>query len=202
MASLQRAGDPVLEDFFEWRRGATKLGIIHRSPQANQPFLPYTSIVEYFEEPDQIERLLRALFYDRDPTQLPNAQAIKQTHARVFCILLCTGRGPLIEHFTRYAGLDDRHLPFEDPPKNFPTTPEEPYFFNTFQERQWEFCAPEIEYREDIHFGAREVLPIIAIKQIGGGGSAYAYKIVLHSAYNQLLRERVGDVVCLPPCKL
>jgi hypothetical protein len=69
----------------------------------------------------------------------------------------------------------------------FPTSTNDPRFFQRFCEEQWRFSAPVFLYNDtNLHFEANRILPIISKDKLAGGGSAVLHQIKLHKAYNKL----------------
>ena len=119
---------------------------------------------------------------------------VREHYLQSFAILLCIGQGRFIHHFIKYNSLRDQKLPYHTKPDNFPfTTPD---IFEDFKRGQWQFCASKLEYKMDSCFKEEEILPITYKDQIGEGGSAIIYKIVIEGDYNSLLPS--GHVI--PVC--
>ena len=193
MAGLQRDDDPAIQEFHLWRKRIGQSGIgIAGGDRVDCTFIPYSSVVTYLNQDDRVESLVRAIFKDADPGKAPDADTIRKSHARVFCILLSISKGRFITHFIEYQLVDSR-LPHEDQPKTFPVDSGDTKFWDSFYERQWEFSAREFTYGISLHIDAKEcILPIIEMEEIGDGGSAVIYKIKLHEDYDSLEQQ-----VCL-----
>lgn len=116
--------------------------------------------------------------------QAVDANYVRDHYLQSFAILLCIGQGHLIRQFQKEDALQDQKLPHRTQPSDFPST--DPGVFEEFQAKQWQFCAPTLKYGMDAHFKDDDILPILRREQIGEGGSAIVYKIVLDDEYNAL----------------
>ena len=150
-------------------------------------FIPRTRLQAYLGQYDQVEKLLSALFGDEDPmSNPPDAGTIRQSYSKIFCILIAIGKGRFINHFIEH-GIEDRYLPFQSHPGNFPSATSDSSFFTTFYQQQWKFCVPELHKCFNKRFDANEwILPIKRKEELDHGGSAATYKIEVHEAYDQL----------------
>lgn len=181
----QRDHDLAIVRFHEWRGKAQVKGTGDASLDLKHPFVPSSKVQAYFQDIDNIERILAALY---GPSELPiDAQEIKRKYAKVFCILLLIGKGCYIDSFLSRGNLSDNHLPFYERPQSFPpSSSTAPDFFEAFFDRQWEFCTPDFEQNMNKNFEAKEILPIISKQELAGGASANIYEIELHEEYNLL----------------
>ena len=187
--ALQEVDQPdhklAITKFHEWIKEAQEMGSGDASLDLKHPFVPSSKVQAYFQDIDNIEQILAALY---GPSELPiNAQEIKRKYAKVFCILLLIGKGCYIDSFVSHGNLSDNHLPFYEQPQSFPpSSSTAPDFFERFHNRQWEFCTPDFEQDMNKKFEAKEILPIISKKELAGGASANIYRIELHEEYNLL----------------
>ena len=189
MAGLQYDDDPVIQDFHTWRERAGQIGIANDGSQrVERTFVPYTCIDAYLNSDGRLESLIRAIFPDVDPGKLPDAETIRESHLKVFCILLSIAKGRYITHFIE-NWLTDSKLPHQDRPKFFPVDSRDAKFWESFYDRQWEFSVTKFAYNTGLHFDARWILPIIEMEEMGGGGSAVIYKIKLHEDYDSLAQH-------------
>ena len=184
MAALQSDYHPVIQDFISWVR-KNQITEASANPESKRSFIPYPALDDYFGRPGRMRKLLEVVLPDKDISFLK--YKVQESYLAIFCILILSGKGRFIHWFVCHSNLSDRHLPFEVCPPHFPVDTSDPNFFESFYQHQWQFCAPEITYNEDLRFEAKEwILPIIEKEEIGGGGSAIIYRIILHEAYNKL----------------
>jgi hypothetical protein len=177
--------DPVIQEFINWVGNDSSRGILGPAPEVNCPFMPDPKLETYFRNHRKVREILRALFPDGDLPVGP--EWIGRKCAKVFSILLLIGKGEFIAHFIKHESLRDNYLPFKSRPIDFPTATNDPRFFESFYKQQWTFCAQVFQYNEiDMRLDKDRILPIIHKEKIAGGGSAVAYKIILHAAYNRL----------------
>ena len=184
MCPVQPDNRPTLQAFHQWVKSVRCTSSDDTGSQSLRSFVPLPRVQAYFKtQRSSVQKILEEIFPDRDPPV--DIETIERSYSRVFCILLLIGRGCYIESFVDYESLSDQHLPFdESAPTAFPKSANP--FFSAFYEQQWEFCAPLFEDMMQRRFGPKVILPIILKEKIDGGGSAIAYKIVLHQAYNWL----------------
>ncbi|KAL8793424.1 MAG: hypothetical protein Q9195_004010 [Heterodermia aff. obscurata] len=149
-------------------------------------FVSHRTLDDYFDRVDVLENLLRAHFPDGDRlVERIDVGQIKRSYARIFCLLIVIGKGEFIIHFTEY-GISDRHLPLSrHKPDGFPTDPADSRFFETFLQRQWQFCVPELKVMNGRRFDPSEwILPIRMVKRLGEGVSADIYQVEVHGYYD------------------
>ncbi len=186
--------------FHQWIEKAREMGSGDASLDLKHPFVPSSKVQAYFQDIDNIEKILAALY---GTSELPvDAQEIKRKYAKVFCILLLIGRGRYINSFVRRDNLSDGHLPFDGRPPSFPpSSSTAPNFFEEFCDKQWGFCTPVFEENMFKGFETKEILPIIYRRKLAGGGSATTYEIKLHDEYNLLNPESKVEGVSWSPCR-
>ena len=179
----------AIQGFHQWIEEAQVKGTGDASLDLKHPFVPSSTVQAYFQDINNIEKILAALY---GPFESPvDAQEIKRKYAKVFCILLLIGRGRYIDSFVKYDNLSDNHLPFEGRPQSFPpSSSTAPYFFERFCDQQWALCTPVFRENMDKEFKAKEILPIIEEQKLVGGGSATTYKIKLHDEYDLLSESK------------
>lgn len=184
-----------IQDFIAWVDKKRCLG--RRGPRLSIdcPFLPYTELEAYLDDRG-IGKLLIALFPD-DHLDKKEIDHIRRRYSKVFSILLLIGKGLFIKRFIKFSSLSDSRLPFESWPANFPKATNDALFFNSFQAEQWMFCAQIFEHSIDSRFADDLILPIIEKSELGHGGSAFVYKVVLHEAYNILNPKKTSESVIL-----
>ncbi len=186
--------DPTIQHFHQWVKRSRSMGSGDAQVNCNCPFLPYLELENYFGDHYRVQKLLRALFRDRAESPV-GPDEIRENYSKVFFILLLIGKGCYIEHFVHHDDLRDQHLPLKTPPESFPIAPTDPNFFDSFYQKQWEFCAPIFHDNMNKIFGDREVLPITHKERLRTGGSATTFKIILHPYYNQLTPKRNTEEV-------
>jgi hypothetical protein len=180
--------EPRLQRFFQFVEDKSQPGIC-ADESKTAVFLPETDLQEYFADDDQLLGILKLIF--ENPTTLPiRLRSIRSRYTKVFAILLCVDRGDYIPHFEHYDSLSDEKLPFDQPPDHFPSEITAPSFFKDFQERQWRFCAPRLNFGRSKFWQPARVLPITSKEPLGTGGSATTFKIVVHPEYNELDANR------------
>ena len=190
MAGLQNDDNSVIQDFHTWRKSTGQIGSGNDGFQrVERTFIPYTSVEAYLNQEGRLESLIRAIFPDDDPGKLPDAETIRDSHLKVFCILVSIAKGRYINHFIE-NWLNDSNLPLQDRPSTFPEDSRDTKFWESFYDRQWEFSVKKFAHNTGLHFDARGwILPIVEMKKIGGGGSAVIYKIKLHEDYDSLVQH-------------
>ena len=147
-------------------------------------FIPQSKLKNYLGFSDRVENLLDAVL---NPEERPSVAAkyIRDNYLRTFAILLCIGQGQWISHFRQHRSLLDDKLPYDTEPANFPYSPN-PDLVTDFKAEQWQFCAMALQYDMQDRFNPEVILPIRSKEEIGSGGSAIIFKIVVDEAYNSL----------------
>jgi hypothetical protein len=107
----------------------------------------------------------------------------------VLSILLWSGWGDTIHKFMPNPNLADDKLPFYDKPALFPDSPEDA-LWEDFNEHQWKFCAPKIEYYRRIDWDARLVLPFVRAEKLGEGSSGTTYRIDVQPSHDLLFDDQ------------
>ncbi|KAL8718573.1 MAG: hypothetical protein Q9225_004303 [Loekoesia sp. 1 TL-2023] len=185
MASSYAQYDDALQAFHRWRQsseaqtpglGGDNLNTVN--------FIPRSKLEDYLKRDHYVENLLDAVLDDHHRPSV-GAAYVREYYLTSFANLLCIGEGHLIYHFQQYRSLRDDKLPYEIKPNPFPHT-DDPEVFEKFKAAQWQFCAMSLQYDMKDRLGTQEILPIVSKEQIGEGGSAIIYKIVVHESYNSL----------------
>jgi hypothetical protein len=182
----QPAYEPDISAFIKWVEDYSVTGTLGPVPAVNHPFMPLPRLETYLKEGSRTETLLRASFPNRDPPI--EAQEVWRNCTKVFSILLFIGKGGFIQYFVQNEQLWDAKLPFISP-ADFPHTPNDDRFFDSFFKQQWRFC-PHTFCPDDVRLRKECILPIVHKEQLQGGGSAITYKIKLHPAYDDLTDSR------------
>lgn len=185
MVQASAQHNEALQAFHTWKRSteAQSPGIGGPQSETECPFIPRSNLEEYFGRPGRIEDLLDAVL-DSNERPAVDPDYVREHHLQSFAILLCIGEGRMIHYFTQYNSLQDQKLPHHTKPDDFPTTT--PDIFDDFKPTQWQFCASKLEYGMNGRFKEDEILPITLKEQIGEGGSAIIYKIVIEETYNSV----------------
>lgn len=184
--------DPIILDFFDWIEDVSKPDPEQRK-FSKGTFVPQPRITEYFKDLDRVTKLLRSVFGSH---QLPVEPArVAEACPRVFSTLLLIGKGNYIRRFVEEHSLRDEELPFRTQPPGFPRAPDDPDFFKSFYECQWQFCAPKLHNSSRLHFDDEIVLPIVRREPLASGVSANVFKIELHEWYNRLHRDADSQMV-------
>ena len=140
--------------------------------------------------------LLKELFQDLGQLAR-DTNVVKKHYLRPFAILLSIGSGRMIRHFVHYLSLRDDQLPFSDKPKDFPNLTTR-NLFQAFHKAQWHFCPVKFEYDMSHRLQENFILPIVSKEEVGNGGSATLYKIVIDEGYNELLPSNSSSTVPKP----
>ena len=197
MSRGQRQPDyaQAIQDFLDFVNEKSVKGTHGPSSTVNRPFMPSRRLQTYFEGQlhQRTNNILQALFLPDEPPIEP--AEILQKCPRVFAILLCIGKGRFIERFARHHNLRDNKLPFETRPRHFPNATDDEHFWESFYEQQWHFYPHTFQNDTDTELEKEYILPIIHKEWLAEGGSAVAYKIKLHSTYDQLKTSGVRQLV-------
>ena len=195
MVEASAQHNEALQAFHTWKHSteAQSLGIGGPQFETVCPFIPRSKLEGYFRRHGRVKDLLDAVLDSNDRPAV-DPDYVQEHYLRSFAILLCIGAGHLIYYFQQYNSLRDQKLPYHTKPVDFPfTTPDK---FEDFKQEQWQFCASRLEYNMSGRFKEEDILPITHKEQIGEGGSAIIYKIVVEESCNSL---RPGGHV-IPVC--
>jgi hypothetical protein len=182
-----------LQDFHQYLQESV---IRTDSPITSQreEFVPFEQIEEHFNEEGRLIDILSAIFPDEEPIPVEDT-VVQAQYLKTLCILLSIGAARYIRHFVEHNGLSDVRLPHTSKPHNFPISPARPNLWEAFYEKQWVFCAAEINYKINDSLEPNRILPIVKREVLGEGGSAVVSKIVLHTSFNKL-RSNPSSSVC------
>ena len=189
MPESQAEHDSEIQAFWRWYSTAPRRGIGGPCHAAQYDFIPYSAVQEYLGASQRVEGLLGAVRAEK-----VDAQYVREHYLRTLAILILIGQGSMINHFVRYSSLMDKRLPFRTRPEDFPHS-YDAKFFDNFHGKQWQFCVTDLEYNMDLHLHKEEILPIIEKEEIGRGGNATVFKIVVASEYNKLVPHRLKTPV-------
>lgn len=200
MAQSYAQHSDALQAFHRWRR----------SPEVQTPglggddldstfFIPQSKLEAYLTSNDRVENLLFAVL---NPAERPAVAAgyIREHYLRTFATLLCINEGHWIYTFQQYRSLRDDKLPYDTEPADFPYTVNSD-LFKKFKAAQWQFCAMALQYDMKDRFRPEVILPITSKTEIGRGGSATIFQIVVDEAYNFLrphMAGRLSNVILCP----
>ncbi|KAL8831869.1 MAG: hypothetical protein Q9191_000621 [Dirinaria sp. TL-2023a] len=180
-AEIQAEHDSEIQAFLRWHSTTRRPGIGGSNHATPYHFIPFSAVKEYLGANQRVERLLAALFVKN-----VDAQYVREHYLRPLAILLLIGQGPMIQVFVRYLSLMDHRLPFRTRPEDFPRSSDS-NLFDRFHSEQWQFCAADLEYNMDLNLHKEEILPITHKEEIGWGGNAKVFKIVVDKEYNKLV---------------
>ncbi|CAO2648500.1 Nn.00g077670.m01.CDS01 [Neocucurbitaria sp. VM-36] len=144
--------------------------------------IPKTGLKEYMTR-DRLTKLLDSCYVST------NWETVRNNYLAVFVNLLYINKGTYITHFTSNPRLIDTHLPFE---KNgrWPVGCD---FFESFDEKQLEFCAEELksDRLEETIFPTNAIIPIISRTTLKGGHGvdSSTYRIMIHQDYDLLPKD-------------
>jgi len=159
-----------------------------------EEFVPFELIEEYCSEEGRLIDILSAIFPDEEPIPVEDF-VVQAQYLKTLCILLSIGAARYIRLFVEHNGLSDVRLPHTSKPDNFPISAARPNLWEKFYEKQWVFCAAEINFKINDSLERDRILPIVKRKVLGEGGSAVVSKIVLHTSFNKL-RSNPSSSVC------
>lgn len=197
MPETQAEHDREIQAFRRWISKTRRRGIGGSNHATQCDFIPFSAVKEYLGASNRVESLLASIC-----AKHVDAQVVREHYLRPLAILLLIGQGPMIEHFVQYRSLMDHRLPFRTCPEDFPHSAD-PELFSRFHIQQWQFCVADLEYNMDFHLHKEEILPIISKEEIGRGGNANVYKIVVEAEYNKLVPDRWKvPVMIVAPSKL
>lgn len=199
MLSMQPGHYSEIQAFHKWIKDARQPGIGGSSHLTECGFIPLSAVKDYLGANQRVECLLASLF-GRDATRVADAESVRKHYLRPLAILLLIGEGPMIKHFVQYRSLQDCRLPYRSEPEDFPGSPDPP-LFKRFQDQQWQFCAADLEYNMNLHLYKEDILPIIHKEEIGQGGNAVIFKIIVEGEYNRLVPEHWKTPVRLVFCR-
>ncbi|KAL8792768.1 MAG: hypothetical protein Q9195_004655 [Heterodermia aff. obscurata] len=185
MPEIQAEHPSEIQAFWRWYLATVRQGMGGPDHAAGRAFIPLSAVQDYLGASQRVEGLLAALC-----AKHVDAQYVREHYLRTLAILILIRQGPMINHFVRYSSLTDKRLPFRTRPEDFPHSAD-PEFFDKFHVQQWQFCVTDLEYKMDLHLHQEEILPIIEKKEIGRGGNATVFKIVVASEYNKLVPHRL-----------
>lgn len=192
---LPQMDSPAIQQLINWVKSSVDRGVRFSDTDESEydwdvPYVSSTALDEYLSEPEAVERLLGAVFKnDEASRESLHADTVRQKFPKVFCLLIIIGKGWFITHFVE-GDINDQRLPFKPHDHGiFPTSTSDPYFFQTFLQKQWQFCVPELCAGVNRRFDTKEyILPLRRTRTLGKGGSATAYQIEVADSYNKLTR--------------
>lgn len=180
--------------FLEVVNNGIVMGLCGPHLETEGPFVPLTSIMEFFADPAFLGRVLEELWPGETAPVRENE--ILNGYVRVFTILLSLGKGTLIHHFVQHQNLADALLPFENRPHNFPKIKDDSDFFHDFHQHQWKFC-PYVFNRGVLQSPLHplRVLPITEKVHIADGKNTQIYRVHILAEYDNLGTLPKSEVV-------
>ena len=200
MDRLQNDSDPRIQSLLKWVESTPDRGM--RSSADGKagydwdvPYVSQAALGDFLSK-QAVENLLNALFGNHRSRDYLGPRQIKEKYCKIFCLLISIGKGPFITQFVEH-GIDDRYLPLQTQPPDFPSSASDSQFFSAFYQNQWQFCVPELNGDTfNRRFIAKEyILPIRRIGELGEGGSATAFKVEVPDCYNSF--EKVSASLTL-----
>ena len=195
MAQSQAGYGSAFQDFLRWQYRIRKSGC--RGPEniIGPTYISQNALEEKLTE-ERIELLLEEIFQHR--SRLPvNIDLVRTHYLRPFAILLSAGYGHMISYVVEHRSLQDRFLPFLSEPKDFPK-PTTRNLWQEFYKEQWQFCAVKLKFDMNYNLENDDILPILEKTEVGRGGSAVLYIVIVAEAYNALVPAEHTDAV-FPP---
>ncbi|KAL8751864.1 MAG: hypothetical protein Q9199_006136 [Rusavskia elegans] len=188
MAQSYAQHSDALQAFHRWRL----------SPEVQTPglggddldstsFIPQSKLEAYLTPHHRVENLLVAVLNTEERPKVP-AEYIRKYYLRTFATLLCINEGHWIYNFQQHRPLRDDKLPYDTEPVDFPYTVNSD-LFKKFKAAQWQFCAMALQYDMKDRFKPEVILPITSKTEIGRGGSATIFQIVVDEAENEAERN-------------
>ncbi|KAL8649187.1 MAG: hypothetical protein Q9210_004551 [Variospora velana] len=190
MAQSYAQHSDALQAFHRWRLSAeAQTPGLGGGNLDTTSFIPRSKLEAYLTSHHCVETLLDAVLDGRERPAVA-ADYIRQYYLRTFAILLCIDEAHWIYNFQQYRSLRDEKMPYDTRPADFPHTINS-NLFERFQAAQWQFCATPFQYDMKDRFKRQEILPITSKTEIGRGGSATIFQIVVDESYN-FLRPHVA----------
>ncbi|KAL8747821.1 MAG: hypothetical protein Q9184_007549 [Pyrenodesmia sp. 2 TL-2023] len=178
MAQSPAQHSDAVQAFHRWRRSAeAQTPGLGGGNLDTISFIPESKLKAYLTSHHYVETLLDAILDARERPAVA-ADYIRQYYLRTFATLLCIDEGHWIYNFQQYRSLRDQKMPYDTRPADFPYTGSS-NLFESFQTAQWQFCAMPLQYDMKDRFKRQEILPITSKTEIGSGGSATIFKIVV-----------------------
>jgi len=166
----------AIEDFWRFLKDHKTDGTRGAESATYIPAIPLKSYIR-----NNIKHLLLAV--SRPGADLSRARDIATSYPLVFAILISIDEGGFIYDFARHQELNDHRLPFEDS-KFFPNRKD---FFQVFHKKQWEFCAPPLDYLFERTFCEHWILPFKREADfVAKGNTGLVYKIKILEEYDSL----------------
>ncbi|KAG8532871.1 uncharacterized protein KY384_002749 [Bacidia gigantensis] len=160
-----------IQAFLRWELSPETIrhGTTGQKNDETRPYITVTALEAYFATPDSIKSVLAALFTEGNP---PNAYDVWSRYRRVLAILLSSSNGRMIGQFVGHPRLQDRGLPFESEPPNFPKTSKGNTIWSSFYRQQWKFCPYDLHFNMTDTLVDDYILPFQVEEALGRGGSA------------------------------
>lgn len=202
MSDLSLEDKESYQDLLDWKEKTWRQGSGGPSgkPVSNDryQYISGSQLKEKFTKP-HLQQLLDDVFAGSD-SDAPDADTILEDYLRPLLILVLMGRGRLILHFLKQAGLRDNCLPFLTPPHKFPKSVDGSDLFAAFCKLQWRFCPVELKSNMRLELCSDHILPLQYEKMLAGGGSAVTYRIKVDAEYNKVEHPNQRLWVRHDPC--
>lgn len=153
--------------------------------QVSKPYIPYESLVDYWDV-SSVREVIGHL-HDNPPIQ-----TIRERYLRVFSTLVFVGKVDYITGFTRH-NLNDDIWPRDKPDSPWPPS-YAASFFDEFCAAQWMFFPLQFERTilSDQRLAAQYILPIDSVQDISSrhtDETTKMLKITINKSYNKLVNE-------------
>ncbi|KAM5353674.1 hypothetical protein ACJ41O_000324 [Fusarium nematophilum] len=190
MMTLDERSAAFIDDFETWIDHASLCGAAGNNFGNTAQFIPQSEIETFFNDEQRLKRLERLI---RDSTRgSPRSMTIliKNTCAKISCILLMLRRWDLLPRFLSRPDLHDFNLPFESMPSNPPFNQK---VWRDFCRLQWTFCTHPLSLAGDeLSLASGHILPIATKSYLGVGGCAIVDKVSFHDNHLQVSNELAG----------
>jgi hypothetical protein len=189
-----------LHNFYATERSQTFLRWLHDNCESSgfpgdKSFLPHTVLFNHLDSNNgEVLNTLLGAFYEGQAVPI-SAKGVLGAYSRIFCILMLIGKLEFLPTFMSYDDLNDKHLPFNHRPSQFPHDPASPAFFERFYDEQWRFCPPLIDANCSRIFEEHCVLPFTKRRQIAEGASGTISTIEIHPEYVDLPLLKVRSYI-------
>lgn len=153
-------------------------------------YLPDDARKAFYSDDNLIIRLLRKLYPNQGHGPPPQpVSVVQRSFTKVLSILLWTRWGYTFHRFMPHPSLADDKLPFYSKPALFPDSSDDALWLD-FNEHQWKFCAPKMEYYRRVDWDERLILPFVRVEKLGEGSSGTAYRIDVEPSHDLLVNDQ------------
>ncbi|KAI1124585.1 kinase-like domain-containing protein [Nemania abortiva] len=155
----------------------------------NKSFIPSNELSQILTDPAIRHILHQKLQCDDDDLERLIAQILNDDigngHKKIFAILVIIGKVKYIKDFI-HASVRDADLPLDLEYLRGRLANCKIHYLEAFYERQWLVIVPVLNFTVDIvppKYSAREILPILEKKRIGGGAHGILWKVQIHPGH-------------------